>query len=49
MDFLVFEVIGIRPLAPVHNSVSLRLMERKALNFAIKGTSGVPPYSALSL
>ena len=29
------EVIGIRPLAPVQNSVSLKLMQRKTLNFVI--------------
>ena len=28
-------VIGIRPLAPVQNSVSLKLMQRKTLNFVI--------------
>ena len=27
------KVIGIRPLAPVQNSVSLKLMQRKTLNF----------------
>ena len=30
-----FKVIGIRPLAPVQNSVSLKLMQRKTLNFVI--------------
>ena len=30
-----FKVIGIRPLAPVLNSVSLKLMQRKTLNFVI--------------
>ena len=30
-----FMVIGIRPLAPVQNSVSLELMQRKTLNFLI--------------
>ena len=29
------KVIGIRPLAPVQNSVSLKLMQRKTLNFVI--------------
>ena len=28
-------MIGIRPLAPVQNSVSLKLMQRKTLNFVI--------------
>ena len=32
---LFFKVIGIRPLAPVQNSVSLKLMQRKTLNFVI--------------
>ena len=31
----VVTVIGIRPLAPVQNSVSLKLMQRKTLNFMI--------------
>ena len=31
----MFKVIGIRPLAPVQNSVSLKLMQRKTLNFVI--------------
>ena len=31
----VFKVIGIRPLAPVQNSVSLKLMQCKTLNFVI--------------
>ena len=30
-----FKVIGIRPLAPVQNSVSLKLMQGKTLNFVI--------------
>ena len=30
-----FKVIGIRPLAPVQSSVSLKLMQRKTLNFVI--------------
>ena len=30
-----FKVIGIRPLAPVQNSVSLRLVQREILNFVI--------------
>ena len=29
------KLIGIRPLAPVQNSVSLMLMQRKTLNFVI--------------
>ena len=29
------EVIGIRPLAPLQNSVSLKLMQSKTLNFVI--------------
>ena len=29
------KVIDIRPLAPVQNSVSLQLMQRKTLNFMI--------------
>ena len=29
------KVIGIRPLAPVQNSVSLKLMQHKTLNFVI--------------
>ena len=29
------KVIGIRPLAPVQNSVSLKLMQRKTLHFVI--------------
>ena len=29
------KVIGIRPLASVQNSVSLKLMQRKTLNFVI--------------
>ena len=29
------KVIGIRPLAPVQNSVPLKLMQRKTLNFVI--------------
>ena len=29
------KVIGIRPLAPVQNSVSLKLVQRKTLNFVI--------------
>ena len=29
------KVIGIRPLAPIQNSVSLKLMQRKTLNFVI--------------
>ena len=32
----VFEVIGIRPLAPVQNGVSLKLTQHKTLNFMIK-------------
>ena len=32
---LAFKVIGIRPLAPVQNSVSLKLLQRKTLNFVI--------------
>ena len=32
---LSIKVIGIRPLAPVQNSVSLKLMQRKTLNFVI--------------
>ena len=31
----MIKVIGIRPLAPVQNSVSLKLMQRKTLNFVI--------------
>ena len=31
----VIEVIRIRPLAPVQNSVSLKLMQRYTLNFVI--------------
>ena len=31
-----FKIVGIRPLAPVQNSVSLKLMQRKTLNFVIK-------------
>ena len=31
----------IRPLAPVQNSVSLKLMQRKTLNFVIKGMFGL--------
>ena len=31
----IFKVIGIRPLAPVQNSVSLKLMQRKTLDFVI--------------
>ena len=34
MDFK-FKVIGIRRLAPVQNSVSLKLMQRKTLHFVI--------------
>ena len=30
-----FKVTGIRALAPVQNSVSLKLMQRKTLNFGI--------------
>ena len=30
-----FKVIGIRPLAPVQDSVSLKLMQHKTLNFVI--------------
>ena len=30
-----FKVIGIQPLAPVQNSVSFKLMQRKTLNFVI--------------
>ena len=30
-----FKVIGIRPLAPVENGVSLKLMQCKTLNFVI--------------
>ena len=29
------KVIGIRPLTPVENSVSLKLMQRKTFNFVI--------------
>ena len=29
------QVIGIRPLAPVQNSVSLKLMQRKTLNLVL--------------
>ena len=32
---LALKMIGIRPLAPVQNSVSLKLMQRKTLNFAV--------------
>ena len=32
---LIVKVIGIRPLAPVQNSVSLKLMQRKTLNFVV--------------
>ena len=31
----MFKVIGTRPLAPVQNSVSLKLMQRKTLNYVI--------------
>ena len=31
--FNLIKVIGVRPLAPVQNSVSLKLMQRKTLNF----------------
>ena len=34
LDFCV-KVIDIRPLAPVENSVSLKLMQRKTLDFLI--------------
>ena len=34
-SFKKLKVIGIRPLAPVQNSVSLKLMQRKTLNFVI--------------
>ena len=30
------KVIGIQPLVPVQNSVSLKLMQRKRFNFVIK-------------
>ena len=30
-----FKVIGVRPLAPDQNSVSLKLIQRKTLNFVI--------------
>ena len=32
---LLVKVIGIRPLTPVQNSASLKLTERKTLNFVI--------------
>ena len=32
---LSIKVIGIRPLVPVQNSVSLKLMQPKTLNFVI--------------
>ena len=35
VDFSHLKVIDIRPLAPVQNSVSLKLMQRKTLNFMI--------------
>ena len=31
----LLKVIGIRPLDPVQNNVSLKLMQRKTLNFVI--------------
>ena len=34
-DWDQVKVIGTRPLAPVQNSVSLKLMQRKTLNFVI--------------
>ena len=34
-SFVDFKVIGIRPLAPVQNSVTLKLMQCKTLNFVI--------------
>ena len=34
-NFEVLKVIGIRPLAPVQNSVSLKLMQRKTSNFVL--------------
>ena len=34
-DISHIKMIGIRPLAPVKNSVSLKLMQRKTLNFVI--------------
>ena len=33
--FDIIKVSGIRPLAPVQNNVSLKLMQRKTLNFVI--------------
>ena len=32
---LLLKVIGIRPQAPVQNSVSVKLMQRKTLNFVV--------------
>ena len=34
-EALLVNVIGIRPLAPVQHRVSLKLMQRKTLNFVI--------------
>ena len=36
--YKAIKVIGIRPLVPVQNSVSLKLMQRKTLNFVINLT-----------
>ena len=33
--FVLIKAIGVPPLAPVQNSVSLKLMQRKTLNFVI--------------
>ena len=35
LTFIQIKVIGIGPLAPVQNSVSLELMQRKTMNFLI--------------
>ena len=35
LKLVELKVIGIRALAPVQNSVSLKLMQRKTLNFVI--------------
>ena len=35
VQYYHFKVIRIRPLAPVQNGVSLKLMQRKTLNFVI--------------
>ena len=35
LPYVYFKVIGIRPLASVQNSVSLKLVQRETLNFVI--------------